>query len=187
MPHTFRMFLFTNYPRVRRVKTKAANLVGRLGLFRVALETSFVFEDLFIKPCCFGKIGLRMRRGATRCISNPNPSSLVLKHRYHINDEYLTGIDMVSTSEDASPRETKDRKLLFHWPYSSITISLALVSICKAKVAETTTIGKMPAFRDYPLTSYTIILMVSRSLISPHVDTRARPQRTSVAINRRWR
>lgn len=29
----------------------------------------------------------------------------------------------------------------------------------------------MPAFRNYSLTSYTIILMVSRSLISPHVDT----------------
>jgi hypothetical protein len=41
--------------------------------------------------------------------------TLVLKHSYHtylpINDEYLTGMDMVSTSEDASPRETKDRNV----------------------------------------------------------------------------
>jgi hypothetical protein len=65
------MFLFTNHSRVRRVKTRAANLVGRLGLCRVALETLFVFEDPFIKPCYFGKIGQRMCRGATRYISKP--------------------------------------------------------------------------------------------------------------------
>jgi hypothetical protein len=66
--------LFTNHSRVRRVKTRAANLVGRL----------FVFEDPFIKPCYFGKIGLRMCRGATRYISKPKAKSrtltLILKH-----------------------------------------------------------------------------------------------------------
>jgi hypothetical protein len=42
-----------------------------------------------------------------------------------MNDEYLTGKGMVSTTKvadtnacnDTSPRETKNRKLLSHWPY----------------------------------------------------------------------
>ena len=107
---TFCLLLITNRFRVRRVKTRTANLVGRLGLCPMALDTSFVFEDPFIKPCYFGKIGRRTCLGATKLISKPNISLAWTRFR-------RAEVADTTACEDPSPRETSARKLLSQWPY----------------------------------------------------------------------